>query len=316
MGANTLYKLNCHHDARGRAYLSAEPAAPLPSATAFSLRVRGTPRQRVVGRVRTGKGWGGVKSFPNRAEQLRAICAPTTDPRPLLYDLFCKAGGATKGYQMAGFRVVGVDIEPQKNYCGDGFIQMDALEFLERYLRGAFPITAAFHASPPCQRYSEITPAEHRDKHPDLIAPIRTLLKATGKRFIIENVPGAKKQLKSPIKLCGSAFGLGVFRHRYFELGGFDILMLTPCRHDFKPVYLTGSTGNSKSPKGTRKDFASAAKRQASGIDWMVTEELDEAIPPAFTEFIGKHLMDAVRDHSPHVKQAAPRTPGLEEVKV
>lgn len=219
------------------------------------------------------------------------------DARPLLYDLFCKAGGATKGYQMAGFRVIGIDIEPQKNYIGDGFIQMDALEFLRRYLRGEFERADAFHASPPCQRWSDITPAAHRDKHPNLIAPIRNLLKATGKPFVIENVPGARKHLKNPIRLCGSGFGLGIFRHRYFELSGFEILMLPPCQHDFKPVYLTGSTGNSKSPKGMgiRKDFSADAKRQASGISWMVTDELDEAIPPAYTHFIGKHLMTAIK---------------------
>src|SRR4051794_4207914 len=103
------------------------------------------------------------------------------DHRPVLVDLFCKAGGATKGYQRAGFYVIGVDIEPQPNYVGDQFIQADALDFLGRMLAGGTMewvgpgIIDGYHASPPCPRYSTVTPRDARDNHPDLIVETREL---------------------------------------------------------------------------------------------------------------------------------------------
>src|SRR4051812_17294288 len=123
----------------------------------------------------------------------------------ILLDLFCGAGGATKGYQRAGFHVVGVDISPQPNYCGDGFIQVDAIDFLE-YGADALPYTIhAIHASPPCQRWSSKT--RNPENHPDLITPMRELLEETGLPYVIENVP--RSPLVNPIQLCGSSFGLG-----------------------------------------------------------------------------------------------------------
>lgn len=210
-----------------------------------------------------------------------------------LLDLFCGAGGSAKGYQQAGFHVTGVDYNPQPRYAGDVFIQADALEYVAAHGHEY----DAIHASPPCQRYSEQTAIEHREKHPDLIPQTRTLLQASGKPYVIENVPGARKRLIDPIKLCGSMFGLRVFRHRYFELGnGFDIndFQIPACRHDFEPVYMTGSTGSGRSPKGTRKHFTVAETQEASGCHWMTIAELDEAIPPAYTAFIGKYLLAEV----------------------
>lgn len=211
--------------------------------------------------------------------------------KPILLDTFCKAGGATKGYQCAGFYVVGVDIEDQPHYIGDDFIKGDAIEFIRTHGH----LFDAIHASPPCQHFSCQTPMAYRDNHPDLIAPTRNAIKETGKPYVIENVPGARRSLVNPIMLCGSSFDIGVFRHRYFELGGFDILMLPPCCHNFKPVYISGSTGSSKSPKGTRKEWNAADKRNAIDIDWMTVQELDEAIPPVYTEFIGRHLIQAIK---------------------
>src|SRR3990167_10972018 len=105
----------------------------------------------------------------------------TVDDKPRLLDLFCKAGGATKGYQQAGFYVVGVDIEPQPHYCGDEFYQADALTYpLEGF--------DAYHASPPCQRYSVMTNGRWQDRlpnHPDLIQPVSERLSATNKPYII-----------------------------------------------------------------------------------------------------------------------------------
>ncbi len=216
--------------------------------------------------------------------------------KPRLLDLFCGAGGAAKGYQRAGFYVVGVDNKPQPHYCGDEFYQADALTFnLEGY--------DAYHASPPCQLYS-LASVVHRNKgviYPDLIAATRFRLCLNGKPFVIENVPPAAKFLVEPITLCGTMFGLGVFRHRVFES---TFVLETPEHHkhngkigDGKYFSVAGGAGRWKSwgtvyrnvSKGTRAQW-----RQAMGIDWMLRSELTQAIPPAYTEYIGGYLMKAI----------------------
>ncbi len=213
--------------------------------------------------------------------------------KPLLYDVFCGAGGATKGYQRAGFRVIGIDNKPQKHYCGDGFILMDALEFLDRYNTGEFERAAACHASPPCQRYSNCTPMRYRANHSDLIAIVRNKLNQTGKPYVIENVENARRLLINPVKLCGSAFGLNIRRHRYFEIYPPLFPLQSPCDHSRPIVYVSGSTGSS-SAKFHRFDFTVAQRREAMGTPWMTDSELDEAIPPIYTEYIGKYLMQEV----------------------
>ena len=188
------------------------------------------------------------------------------------------------GYYRAGFTdIVGVDIEPQPRYPFV-FVQGDALEYLE--VHGAeFDL---IHASPPCQRFSVITPVAYRENHLALINPTRDLLAQLDIAYVIENVPGARRELVSPIMLCGSMFGLGVRRHRLFETNPLLLLTLC-CKHDYVPVYVTGSTGNSKSTF-RRRDASKAEKEAAMGIDWMVTKEIDEAIPPAYTEWLGKQM--------------------------
>ena len=238
----------------------------------------------------------------------------TVDDKPRLLDLFCKAGGATKGYQQAGFYVVGVDIEPQPHYCGDEFYQADALTYpLEGF--------DAYHASPPCQRYSVMTNGRWQDRlpnHPDLIQPVRERLSAIGKPYIIENVPGAKLLLINPIMLCGTAFNLGtkdgnqLRRHRFFELSfPFDGFLLQ-CQHNRasaigvygggqyplrrKPatIGVYGHAGGSSNRDGLTQ-FGTDARREAMGIDWMTGNELSQAIPPAYTDYIGKYLMAEVK---------------------
>jgi hypothetical protein len=209
-----------------------------------------------------------------------------------LLDLFCGAGGATKGYQRAGFYVVGVDIKPQPHYCGDEFHQADALDFpLEGF--------DAYHASPPCQAYMDCNSHGLKPtKHPRLIEPIRELFLKTGKPFVIENVH--KAPLKARLMLCGTMFGLRVIRHRYFE-ASFP-LPLSPftCNHwgsvargVFIAVYGRGGKGP-RTPKG-RIPYPlnpQCSKHEAMGIDWDMTDkEINDAIPPAYTEYIGKHLM-------------------------
>jgi DNA (cytosine-5)-methyltransferase 1 len=209
------------------------------------------------------------------------------DGRPRLLDLFCGAGGATKGYQRAGFYVVGVDVKLQPNYCGDEFHQADALEFpLEGF--------GAVHASPPCQAFSRagrLRDAQGaRSSAAELVAPIRERLIATGLPYVIENVEGAPVD---GIILCGSAFGLKVRRHRIFES---NVLVLSPpCTHKFqgKPVGVYHRMGDSV-PHGGTTAATLGEGQEAMGIDWMPWDELKEAIPPAYTEWIGRHLMTVI----------------------
>jgi DNA (cytosine-5)-methyltransferase 1 len=210
--------------------------------------------------------------------------------KPRLLDLFSGAGGAARGYQQAGFYVVGVDINPQPRYAGDEFHQADAMTYpLEGF--------DAIHASPPCQHYSSAT--RERDKHPDLYAATRVRLLESGAPFVIENVIGAPYD--HGIVLCGSMFALTadgewLQRHRNFEA---DVLMFQPaCAHKAtpRPITVTGNAYVSevREYKHSRQaTFALAQKLM--GIDWMTRDELAESIPPAYTEYIGKHLLEVSR---------------------
>lgn len=201
--------------------------------------------------------------------------------RPILLDLFCGAGGAAMGYHRAGFSVIGVDIAPQPHYPFT-FIQGDAL---------AFPLKGfdAIHASPPCQRWSPRT--KDRKRHPDLIAPLRPLLLASGLPYVIENVPRAP--LTGPV-LCGSSFGLSVERHRRFETN--FPLMVPPCAHGQQPrrfrIYDHGRWYLSRVAHVAGNGGGKADEQwpSAMGIAWMDRRELVEAIPPAYTEHIGWYL--------------------------
>ena len=209
-----------------------------------------------------------------------------------LLDLYCKAGGASKGYQLAGFEVVGVDIKKQKRYPFE-FIQADCLELMKdmNFLRSFDVITA----SPPCQTHSitqhlRNAQGKSTDKI-DLIPQTREALIASGKPYVIENVPGAP--LINPIRMCGSAFGLKVRRHRLFESN----IQLTSsvCKHkeQGKPVGIYGSMRD-EIPKGGHTAKSIEQAREAMGIDWMIWGELVEAIPPAYTETIGKQILSVI----------------------
>ena len=215
--------------------------------------------------------------------------------RPKLLDLFCGAGGCAMGYHRAGFDVVGVDHLPMPRYPFQ-FHQTDALQFLEEH-GSEFD---AIHASPPCQRYSigrHIHNSGH--KHPDLIDTTRVKLQATGLPWIIENVIGSP--LHRPIILCGLMFGLRVIRHRVFESR--DLMLAPP--HRRHPKHLkTGTLTAKRGGKGNGystgieglvcvagNNFNRDAAASAMGIDWMSRSELAQAIPPAYTEFIGRQLL-------------------------
>jgi DNA (cytosine-5)-methyltransferase 1 len=209
--------------------------------------------------------------------------------KPRLLDLFCGAGGAAMGYHRAGFEVVGVDINPQPHYPFT-FVRGDALAFLW----GSETPFDAIHASPPCQAFS-ITGNLARGQGNkasavDLLTPIRPLLEATGLPYVIENVAGAP--LRDPVQLCGSTFGLGVRRHRLFES---NVLLMAhgTCRHaeQGRPIGVYGSP-NDDIPQGGRTARTVAEAQEAMGIDWMPRwSELKEAVPPAFTEHIGRQLL-------------------------
>jgi DNA (cytosine-5)-methyltransferase 1 len=205
--------------------------------------------------------------------------------KPRLLDLFCSAGGASAGYARAGFEVVGVDINPQPNYPFE-FHQADALTFpLDGF--------AAIAASPPCQRYSAMSACRVglADGYPDLVGAMRDRFSGLGKPWVIENVPGSP--LIKPIVLCGQMFGLDLYRHRLFESN--LPLAVPPHGAHIMPASRAGhwTPGTIMSVAGHVSPIAHA--RQVMGIDWMTRAELAEAIPPAYTEYIGHQLMKVVR---------------------
>lgn len=210
-------------------------------------------------------------------------------------DLYCCAGGAGVGYSRAGFEVVGVDVEPQPRYPF-AFVQADALKYAREHGRGF----DAAHASPPCQ-FDTTMSAKHRgkgtltDRRPDLIGPTRDVLVSLGIPYVIENVPGAMRKLRSPIRLTGEMFGLGVHRPRLFESSVFLMVPQSPTRQE-NPIAVYGKMDGRRlwtradgSELRAPKTIAPAA--EAMGIDWMEWDELREAIPPAYTEFIGRQLL-------------------------
>ena len=202
----------------------------------------------------------------------------------LLLDLFCGAGGAAMGYHRAGFTVVGVDKVRQREYPFE-FIKADALEYLAEH-HTSFSV---IHASPPCQGYTHLN-YEGKDEHPKLVPAVRQALADTRKVTIIENVPGAP--LRSDLVLCGEMFGLDVQRHRLFECHGWPVAQPPHPKHRGRVGQggpYAGVYGNGGG-KGTVEQW-----QQAMGIDWVTRRKgLAQAIPPAYTEFIGNQIQDAL----------------------
>lgn len=200
--------------------------------------------------------------------------------KPKLLDLYCGAGGAGMGYYQAGFEVVGVDLYPQKHYPFE-FHRGHAMTFLARHGH-AFDL---IHASPPCQAYSLVSNIYGKQKYyVDFINETRDLLQRTGKPYVIENVERAP--LHNPLVLCGRMFGLSLYRHRAFEC---SFGMAAPIH----PVHDMPLTKLGRKPKDgevisivghfTGAEYA----RKAMGISWMTSKELAQAIPPAYTRYIG-----------------------------
>ncbi|MFE6127500.1 DNA cytosine methyltransferase [Streptomyces sp. NPDC056437] len=198
---------------------------------------------------------------------------PAREPNGLrILDACCGAGGLSMGYYLAGFEVIGVDKHPMPNYPFE-FHQADAIEFVRRYGH-EFDLT---HASWPCQYFANVTNWRgNRDNHEDLLTPGREAMQATGRPWVIENVPEAP--LRPDYLLCGSQFGLLVRRHRSFETswgGGGDLL--PPCWHHKGLLPFMH--------KGER------AYADAMGCTWMNKTEARQAVPPAYSEWIGRQFL-------------------------
>jgi DNA (cytosine-5)-methyltransferase 1 len=206
-------------------------------------------------------------------------------------DLFCGAGGASAGLALEGFQVFGVDVIEQPRYPYL-FARGDALAVSPAFLR-SFDLV---WASPPCQAF---TAYKRRPGHVapagNLIPRTRALLEAAGVPFILENVPGARDELRNPVQLCGSSFGLDVRRHRLFECS-FPVEAL-PCSHGWQTPRFP--------PAGNRTNLRSTVEvgvwripldvqRRAMGINWMERRELSNAIPPAYSA----HLARAWKKHT------------------
>ena len=203
-----------------------------------------------------------------------------------ILDLFCCAGGAGMGYRRAGFDVVGVDLAPQPRYPF-AFIQADALSLDMRFVRSF----DAIHASPPCQHYSPLNALSPEKEYPDLVAPTRDLLIDSGLPWIIENVMSAPLDKARSVTLCGGMFGLRTYRHRRFES---NVNLQAP---PHPPHVIRTATKQRKTRwaegwhVSVTGDVGTYVGPEALGIDWMNGDELCQAIPPAFTEHLGRQLL-------------------------
>ncbi|MFJ4405907.1 SAM-dependent methyltransferase [Streptomyces sp. NPDC088910] len=206
--------------------------------------------------------------------------------RPRLRDAFCCQGGAARGYELAGFDVTGIDINPLPRYPYQ-FVQGDAVAFIREH--GAE--FDAIHASPPCQHDSDCQRIQGR-AHPDLIAPTRAALESTGRPWVLENVKGAVPKLRGPVMLCGAMFGIATYRHRYFETGGG--FTLTPADH---PEHRAPQAKMGRPvPEGWYGQYVGnfsgvGQARQVLGVPWMNRDGIRECIPPAYTAHIGRAFL-------------------------
>lgn len=224
-----------------------------------------------------------------------------------LLDLYSCAGGAGTGYRRAGFEVFGVDIDAQPRYPF-WFHQGDALNVLRRLIRGEgiefkrgdgtrvmyLRDFAAIHASPPCQSYTPLGALHPHKVYPDLVDPTRDLLDEIGLPYIIENVMSAPLVKERSIVLCGGMFGLRTYRHRRFE----SRLHLTPPAHPKHVIRTATKQRKQRWSEGWHVsitgDVGTYLGLEAMGIDWMTGQEMSEAIPPPYTEWIGRLLVSHI----------------------
>lgn len=255
--------------------------------------------------VRTGNPYARVAE-----EVSQPVVTVELPPMPGLrvLDAFCRKGGSSAGYRKAGFHVTGVDIEDHSGgYAGHEFVQGDAVAFIKDHGH-EFDL---IHAGPPCQGQISITKGNRRregwvDDHVNLIPATREALEVTGQPYVIEN--GPSEHIRPDVTLCGLMFGLPTMRHRSMELGGWSVPQpalpshrghLTlgwrhGCLRTAEPSVCPKHDRWCKGTvygvygKGGGKPSVAEAQR-ALGIDWMDRiEDLNEAIPPAYTAFLGQ----------------------------
>ena len=207
-----------------------------------------------------------------------------------LIDVGCCAGAASMGYRRKGFAVTGVDIDPQPNYPFD-FIQADLLDLDPQWIADNFD---AGHISPPCQGYSGMSSCRPglADTYPRLISPARELFEAAGVPYIIENVEAARSEMRDPIMLCGLMFGRELYRHRLFEAS-------FPLPQPAHPEHTIPASKAGHWVPGTIMSIAGhvapvAKAREVMEVDWTTREELVEAIPPYYTEWVANHLLTEI----------------------
>jgi DNA (cytosine-5)-methyltransferase 1 len=217
------------------------------------------------------------------------------------------AGGSAMGYHRAGFDVTCMDIKPQPHNPFE-FIQGDALVYLLNNWQEIDEEYDLITGGPPCQKYSDLTPDAYKAGHTDMLEHVLAFLRTKNKPYIIENVSGARRHMINPVMLCGSMFGLPIWRHRYFEnnLDIFASASPASCNHSFIPILVSGVLSRRTpilvSGRGTRevggrrrKENTAEEKRQAMGIDWMTEKEVTLAIPPAYTEWLGKQALSILQ---------------------
>lgn len=218
--------------------------------------------------------------------------------RPRLLDLFCGAGGAAVGYMRAGFDVAGLDIVPQPSYPsldvwqGDAMLALDDVAFCRRF--------DVIHASPPCQAYTSLRTRQHGWlTYPELVSPVRDRLLDVGVPWVIENVPGAP--LRDAVTLCGSMFGLGLDgytlrRHRLFESSMPLAAPPDACAGErVIGVYGTGGGWTRTAPGGGGVKVSGDLAARVLGIEHTTrTDELAQAIPPAYTAHLGRQILAAI----------------------
>lgn len=218
-----------------------------------------------------------------------------------ILDAFCGLGGAGKGLRDAGFHVIGVDIKPQPDYCGDEFIQADAIKWMIKNRRRF----DAVWASPPCQAHSLLTLGNRAkglfDNHVDMVTPTRRALERTKKPWVMENVPQAP--MRRDLVLCGLMFDLNLFRHRIFEMSGFSVPQPAHVDHGDRRVkgfrhgvLVDGDIMGVYGSGGSKGDLVQW--QEAMGIHWSKSwHGLSEAVPPAYSELIGSHLLKQLHEN-------------------
>ncbi|MFF2076369.1 DNA methylase [Kitasatospora sp. NPDC058162] len=228
-------------------------------------------------------------------------------------DAYCNIGGAGMGFWLAGFDVVGVDILDQPRYPFP-FLHGDAIETITAHGERFDLISAG----PPCQFDCTLTAGTNqarRDRYADLLEPTREALESTSRPYVIEQPPGrASRRMRADLKLCGEMFGLRVIRHRIFELGGWFALQPPHVphrgrtagyrhgvRYEGRYFQVYGNGGG----KGTVPEW-----QNAMGIHWTTDRrELAEAIPPAYTRFIGEHALLHLSSEAPGARRVQARPP-------